>query len=302
MLDWNDLRYFLAVARSGSTMAAARTLRVSQTTAARRIGALEAALGLTLFDRRPSGFQLTPVGEALLERARAVEDAAGTFADVAAGQAREAGGVVRLTTDEIIAVTVLPPILLELHQLHPAIHIELDTTQVLRDLGAGMADVALRSSETMTGSGLVGRRVGDGRWAVYCSRGYAATHGQPRTPADLRSHALIGGGEEGVWRIYRGWLRSHDLEGAVAMQHASAMGLLAAVRSGFGPAMLPCFVADLDPDLVRCVTPTASSTRSLWLLTHEQLRHTPRVRVVLDFLGERLTRLSRGVGAERAVA
>jgi DNA-binding transcriptional LysR family regulator len=150
MLDWNDLRHFLAVARTGSTLAAGRSLRVSQTTAARRVTALEAALGLILFERRPTGYVLTPAGEELMETACLMESAAGRFADAAAAQNREIGGTVRLTVDEIYAVTILAPILRDLHDTHPAIRIELDTTEEKRDLGAGQADIALRSSKGPT--------------------------------------------------------------------------------------------------------------------------------------------------------
>src|SRR5687767_14028816 len=128
VLDWNDLRYFLAVARTGSTLAAGKALRVSQTTAARRVAALEAELNLTLFERRPAGYRLTPAGEALVEQAEAMEAAAGHLSDAAAMQAREASGSVKLTVDEIYAVTLLGPILRDLHDAHPAIRIELDTT------------------------------------------------------------------------------------------------------------------------------------------------------------------------------
>lgn len=302
MLDWNDLRYFLSVARTGSTLAGGLKLKVSQTTAARRVAALEAALGLTLFERRPSGYVLTPDGEALLEQARGVELAAIALTDAAAARVREVGGTVRLTLDEVFAVTVINPILRDLHEAYPNIRIELDTSYELRDLAAGTADVALRSGSKMTGEGVVGRRVASGAWAVYCSRGYAEAHGQPRTVEDLRAHPVIGGGGEKVWGYYRTWLRQHDLESAVAMQHGSASGLLAAVRAGVGIAVLPCFIADLEDDLIRCASPPTSTTRGLWLLTHERLRHTPRVRTTLDFLGERLARLAREGSARAAAA
>ena len=293
MFDWNDLRYFIAVAQTGSTLAAGRALHVSQTTVARRITALEQALGVTLFERRQAGYRMTPLAEELLDRARAVEAGASALAEAAAAHAREVSGTVRLTTEEIFAVTVLAPILRDLHLAYPQIRIELDTTAELRDLAGGAADVALRSWEAPKGGGLVGRRIADDYWTVYCSRSYAETHGRPRTIDALRRHPLIGGGGEGVWRVYRAWLRQHDLEDGVAMQHGTPIGLLSAVRSGFGLAALPSFVAENDPDLVRCLPPPRTTKRSLWLLTHERLRHTPRVRVVLDFLAERLTRLAR---------
>ena len=110
MLDWNDLRYFLAVARGGSTLAAGRALRVSQTTVARRIAALAAAIGFPLFEKRQAGYTLTPAGEELVERAQQVDIAATAFAEAAAAEKRDTSGVVRITTQEIFAVTLLAPI------------------------------------------------------------------------------------------------------------------------------------------------------------------------------------------------
>ena len=145
-MDWNDLRYLLAVADGGSTLAAGRAMRVSQTTVARRIAALEQAIGFPLFDRRQAGYVLTPTGLSLLDRARSVEMAASGFTEAALSLARDVSGTVRLTTEEIFANTLLSPMLRELHELHPDIIIELDTAPEVRDLGAGEADMALRST------------------------------------------------------------------------------------------------------------------------------------------------------------
>ena len=287
-LDWNDLRYFLAVARGGSTLAAGRELRVSQTTVARRIAALEEAVGLTLFEKRPAGYALTPSGEELLGHAEAVEAAALTFDSAAQRSTRDLSGTVRITTEEIFAVTLLAPLLRELHDLHPAIMIELDTAQAIRDLGAGEADIALRSTVGDQAAGLVGRRICIDDWTLYCSRDYAARNGVPADLEELRNHALIGGGGGNLWRHYQAWLRSLGLEDRVAMHHASSTGLLSGVRSGFGIAVLPCIVADAEPDLLRCLAPRAGHGRVMWLLTHERVRHAPRVRTVIDFLYERL--------------
>lgn len=295
-MDWNDLRHFLVVAETGSTLAAGRVLHVSQTTVARRIAALEAALGLSLFDRQPSGHALTPAGAALRAHASAVGVAIERFHDVAATQQRDISGTVRVSTSEIFAVTVLPPILRDLHQAYPAIRIELDTSDELREIGVA-TDVALRSWKDAVGAGLVGRRVASAAWTIYCSRGYAAAHGLPTTRAALRAHPLIGGGNEGVWRHYRGWLEENGLLGSVAMHQGSSTALLAAVRAGIGPAVLPCFIADGDPDLLRCLPPLNANTPDLWLLTHERLRHAPRVRAVLDFLGERLLAIAHAQAA-----
>ena len=293
MFDWQDARAFLAVADTGSTLAAGRRLGVSQTTAARRIAALEAALGVELFERRPQGYRLTAAGEALLPAAARLAEAADAFADAAAAQGRVASGTVRLTTIEVFALTVLVPILRDLHAAHPEIRIELDASGDVRDLAEGGADVAIRVAKRLEPSaGLVGRKVGEDQWTGYCSRSYAAAHGHPRSRRELAGHAFIAGGEPGIAAYYREWLRANGLEGAVAMEHGSSAGLLAAVRGGLGLATLPCVVADQDPDLLRCLRPSGHG-RDIWLLTHERVRDSASVRAVLDFLAPRLQALGR---------
>jgi DNA-binding transcriptional LysR family regulator len=300
MLDWNDLRYFVATARAGSTLAAARTLGTSQTTVARRIAALETALKLQLFDKRQGGYALTPAGEELLASARQVESAADRFAEASEALARDRGGTVRITTQEMFAVTLLAPMLRALRENHPEILIELDDSQDLRDLGAGEADIALRSASSPHGAGIVGRRLCDDDWTLYCSRDYAAEHGVPTTREQLRKHAFIGGGGPKLWRAYSAWLNELGLGEQVIMHHASAMGMLSAIRSGVGIAVMPSVVADAEPDLVRCIAPRPGHGRVMWLLTHERVRHSPRVRTVIDFLYTRLRRHIVQLEAARA--
>src|SRR5215213_1118671 len=302
MLDWNDLRYFLAVAREGSTLAAGRLLRVSQTTVARRIAALEESLSFPLFDRRQAGYALTPDGQELLDRARQVEAAASGFEEASAALSRDSSGSVRITTQEIFANTLLAPMLRELHDRHPNIVIELDTAQELLELGEGQADIALRSTATEPPAGTVGRRLCIDDWTLYCSREYAAAHGVPRTRHDLKQHSIIGGGGGKLWVHYEAWLRKLGLEDRVAMHHSTSTGLLSGVRSGFGLGVLPCVVADAEPDLVRCFPPRRDHGREMWLLTHERVRHTPRVRAVIDFLYERLSAHAKMLDAQRAAA
>jgi len=303
MIDWNDLRYFLAVAREGSTLKAGTSLRVSQTTVARRISALEQSLGLPLFDKRQAGYALTPAGEQLLSRAEQVESSAARFEEAAAFHGRELSGTVTLTTHEMFAVTLLAPMLRELHERHPEILINVDTREELLDLGSGAADIAFRSTATAKQpAGTVGRRLCTDDWTLYCSRDYAERHGLPETREDLKNHTLIGGGGTNLWRHYLAWLRDLGLEENVAVLHASSIGLLSGVRSGFGIGVLPCIVADAEPDLVRCFPPREKHGRVLWLLTHERVRRTPRVRVVIDYLYEEFSRHIRELEKKLAAA
>jgi len=302
MLDWNDLRFFIAVAREGSTLAAGRELRTSQTTVARRIAALERSLGVTLFEKRQSGYALTPAGEQLLVQAGEVERSAEAFTAAAAANARDTSGTVKITMEEIFATTLVAPWLREFHDEHPDIRIQLDTSGGIRDLGAGEADVALRSTSKAQPAGVVGRMLCKDDWTLYCSRAYADRHGVPQTVEDLRKHPFIGGGGGNLWRAYEAWLQSLDLENSVAMHHDSSVGLLSSVRAGVGIAVLPCIVADSDPDLIRCIPPRTEHGRVLWLVTHDRVRHTPRVRAVIDFFYERLMRRVRELEAKAEAA
>jgi DNA-binding transcriptional LysR family regulator len=288
--EWSDWRVFLAVARHGSTLGAGRALRLSQSTAARRITALEEALGVRLFERRAHGYRLTDAGTAVLPMADAVEASALAAQAQAQAQARALGGTVRITTEEVFAVTLLTPWLRELHALHPEIRIEVDCSRELRDLGAGDADIALRSTRKPQAEGLVGRVLQPDDWALYCSRDYAARNGRPMSRRDLLQHDIIGGGGGGLWRVYSAWLEEMGLRERVTMLYDGSNGLLSGIRSGLGVGVLPCIVAKADPDLLQCLRPTSQHDRKLWLLTHERVRHNPAVRLVTDFLYERLMR------------
>lgn len=302
MMDWNDLRYFLAVAKGGSTLAAGRALRVSQTTVARRIAALEEATGVILFDKRQAGYVMTPAGEELLARAAQVETSAHSFFDAASAHARNKGGAVKLSMEEIFATALIAPWLRDLHELHPEVHIELDTSAGIRDLGAGEADVALRSTSKPQASGTVGRRICDDDWTFYCSREYGEKYGVPRTIAELSRHPLIGGGGGNLSRHYEAYLETMGLIDKVIMRPDTSTGLMTAIRAGVGVAVLPCIVADADPDFVRCIPSRTDHGRVLWLVTHERVRRTPKVRSVVDFLYPRLKARARELETSRANA
>lgn len=287
MVDWNDWRYFLSVARSGSTLAAARDLRVSQTTVARRIAALEQALSLALFERRPGGYATTEAGQGLVAHAEGLEASALAIEQKARAHGREASGTVRLSAEDIFNIGLISPQIPALHQRYPAIRIELDSTPGLRDLGAGEADIALRSTTTAQPAGIVGRVICRDDWTLYCSRDYAARRGLPASVEDLRNHEIIGGGGGQLAREYGAWLTQAGLLDRVTIEQSTAIGLLTAARTGLGIAVLPCIIADAEPDLIRCVPPLEES-RQLWLVTHERVRHNPAVRAVIDFLYERL--------------
>jgi DNA-binding transcriptional LysR family regulator len=159
MLDWNDIKYFLSVAEEGSTLAAGRALRVSRPPSPAELPRWRKRWGFSC-SKSARLATLTPAGEELVQRARNVDLAANGFSETSAALARDTSGTVRITTQEIFVVSLLAPMLRELHERHPEILIELDDSQDFRDLGEGEADIALRSAYGDL-AGVVGRRLGD---------------------------------------------------------------------------------------------------------------------------------------------
>ena len=284
MFDWNDLRHFLAVARHGSTLAAARALGLSQSTVHRHLAELERRLGRKLVHRHPTGYRLTETGEALLPAAQEVEKAVLAFAHQSENLETELAGIVRLTCPEPLVSRIAESGLLERFQeRHPGLAVEFVMSDRYLDLARGEADVALRSGEPQDPE-LVGRKVADSIWAVYASRNYVQRHGQPQDVADLAHHALIG--FDGVMADHRAarWMAEAVPDARIVAHNNSVLGVLLAVKSGVGVAPLPTTIADAEDTLVQVLPPVAELTRGWYLLTRRDLRKTPRVAAFFDFV------------------
>lgn len=285
MFNWNDLRTFQSVMREGNTLAASRALNVSQTTIARRIEALEAAIGLELFDKRRTGYVPTEAARALADAASGAEAAILGFASLAEQMRRGEAGTVRMTTSQIMADMLLTPALGPFHDLHPGLKLEVVAEDRFLDLAKGEADVALRVLIARKDQpGLVGRRLCADRFSVYCSRAYASRHGMPRSGAELRDHVLIMS-EPGRYQVpIATWVYSQVSAAEVAQFRNNVAGMFSAIKAGHGVSVMSDLLAACDEDFVRCFTPDIEQPHELWLLTHERLREVPRVRTVLDFL------------------
>lgn len=295
MFDWNDLKYFLAVAEEGSTLGAARRLGANQTTVARRIAALEAALGLELFEKRQSGYRLSSSGESLLEKARRTALAAEEVEAEANAANREVGGVVRLTTNETYAEIVLPPLLAKFRRQYPHIRIEVDDTQSTRDLAKGEADVALRFTKEPKGDALVIRHLFDDAWTCYCSKDYAEEHGRPATLRELKGHHFISGGGKSIEGIFDAWLERFAPEVEPDLHYDSLTGMISAARAGLGVTFISTIVASHFPDLIQLFPPHPRGYRT-WLITHDRIRRQPHVKAVMTGLGDLLIERAKQSG------
>lgn len=188
MFDWNDLKYFLAVARHGSTIAAGKALGVSQSTVHRRLSELEGRTARELVVRHPAGYRLTEFGEELLPFAERVEAAVGQLAQHVADAARDRRGVIRMTCPEPV-VPRLTPLIARFHARYPKFQVEFVTSDRYLDLLKGEADVAFRSGDT--DDDLIGRKLADSIWAVYASHAYIERHGKPERVENLARHHLV---------------------------------------------------------------------------------------------------------------
>jgi DNA-binding transcriptional LysR family regulator len=283
MFDWNDLKYFLAVARHHSTIAAGKSLGLSQSTVQRRLAELERAIGQPLAKRHPSGYRLTTFGKALLPHAERIEAAVSDFEKRVKDRANDLTGVIRVTCPEPIIGRMTKSTLIDRFKAcHPKLRIEFITSDRYLDLSKGEADVAFRSGDT--DDELVGRKVADSIWAVYASRGYVELHGKPTAESDLRNHQLVGFDESLCIHRASVWLRKVAPEVTLAARTNSVLGLIYAVKSGLGLGPLPASLGDAEEELVRVLGPISELARSWRLLTHPDLRHVPRIAAFFDFI------------------
>jgi DNA-binding transcriptional LysR family regulator len=291
MLDWDDLRYYLAVAREGSTIAAGRALQVNQSTVHRRLAALERRIGRPLVKRQPTGYRLTELGEEMAVHAEAVERAVLAFEQHLETSRRDVVGVVRITCPEPLVYRITQSSLLDrFHARHPAIRVEFVMSDKYLDLAKGEVDIALRSGDTDDDE-LIGRKVADSIWAVYASRKYVALHGSPARVEDLDCHPLVGFDDTMANHRAAQWLRRVAPNGKIVARNNSVLGLLYAVKAGIGVAPLPTALGDAEEDLVRVLGPVPELARIWRLLTTPELRRTPRVAALFDFLVEEIDTL-----------
>lgn len=285
MLDWNDLRFFLAVARSGSTLAASRKLSVSQATVSRRISALEEALDVKLFIRNPAGYVLSLRGETMLTEAEAVESAVAALVTSVEAERRRLSGKVRLTTVESAANVWLMPALAAFRAQHPAVVAEVIVDDRPLDLSKGEADIAIRFGPQPQDENLFARRIVELHESVYVRRDLAEEHGMPASVADLVRYPMVGFSGPGLGQIER-WQASLGPDVHFVHRANTLSAIIGAVKAGMGAAIMPCLIGDTDPGLVRLFPPIMELTTPGWLVTTASARQQPHVRALLDFIAD----------------
>lgn len=287
--DWNDLQFLLGVAEAGSLSGAARRLGVNHTTVLRRVNAFEERLGVRLFDRLPTGYSLTAAGEELARAAQQVDETVTGVERRLAGQDLRLSGTVRVTTTDTLAHSLVPAALAAFSRAHPGLALELTTMTVVANLSKRDADVAVRTTAKPPPN-LVGRKVAPVAYAAYASPAYleklAKERKAPRRHLARWDWLLpddsLAGSTTARWA-------SRELRGARIVMRADTLTALGrAAEAGLGVAPLPCYYGDLASGLRRAIGVIEPMSSDLWVLTHEDLRGTARVRALTDALAESL--------------
>ena len=284
-LEWSDLSVVLAICREGSLSGAARVLGQNHSTIFRRINAIEQKTGVRFFERLPTGYGMTDAGRSALQYAERIEAEIHALSREVLGQDLRLQGRIRVTAPEGFAVTVAPRLFKGFLLQHPDVSIEMTGGVADLDLGRREADIAIRATPAPPDTSL-GRKVCDFRFCLYASAEYAANNAD--TPLAERDWCLISGVE--TWLIPTVWKKKDEAERATVYSSPLAMSVLNATAAGLGMTLMPCYLADAHPGLVRFGEPLEEKTIELWILTHPDLRHTARVKALMAWLYEALSR------------
>jgi DNA-binding transcriptional LysR family regulator len=280
MLDWDDIKTFLAIARHGSLSAAARNLKVSQSTMSRRLDHLHGRVGSALLERTPTGFRLTPGGAAILEQATAMETAALSLERTIAGDDQRLEGTVRVTAVETFAAHILTQAVAALQLHHPGIAVELITDNRSLSLARREADIAVRLGRFDAHETIV-RKIGDMAFGIYASRGYIDTHGMPALGTLGEGHRIVRVQDDLLDTPDARWFAAHVSKGEPALFANSRDVQIRAVAQGVGVGFLPCYAADGMSGLVR-IAFHEQVMREIWMGVHRDTRHAPRIQAVQE--------------------
>lgn len=282
--DWNRARAFLVTAEEGSLAAAARALGMTQPTLGRQVAALEQEIGVDLFNRRGRGLELTPNGMKLVDHVRAMGDAANRFSLSATGKSDVIEGNICITTTELLATFILPPMIQELRQSEPGIEIEIISTNDESNLNRREADIAIRSFRPSQ-SELIVKKLFDAKGHLYAATTYLQRLGNPKSIAELNNANFIDIEKSGRLLSLlnaQGFNLSPNNFPVVTKNHIVQWEL---VKQGVAISGTLEQIGDREPLVERVVVPgLAPITAEVWIVTHKELRTNRRVRTVFDFL------------------
>ena len=287
-MDWDNVRVFLAVARAGQFVAAAKRLRLDHATVSRRIAALEAALGAKLFERRTTGATLTSAGERFLTAAEEMESAFLHAQGEISGVDLELAGDVRIGAPDGFSTYYLAGALRDFCERHPGVRVQLMPLPQLTPLARREVDVVVGLDKPEAGR-FIARKLTDYTLGIYASAAYLERHGAPETIEALARHRLVGYVEAHAFSTALDYVRELFAGAPTRFECASTVTQLEALRAGVGLGVAHDFIARRFDDLAR-VLPERRATRTYWLVTHEDTRGLGRIRALAEHLAEAVAR------------
>ena len=279
-LAWDDFRLVKAIADAGGMTGAAAALGVNHSTVFRRLGQIEEAVGQTLFERHKTGYVATVAGEDMAQLAARMDEDVSAFARKIAGRENAPSGEVRITTTDTLFLHLLVPIFAMLRLAHPSIRLDIVIANQALNLSRRDADIAIRASDSPP-EALVGRKLATLAWAVY---GHAsADNAQPETSALFEQPWVTLGDQLSHIKAAR-YVRERVAPERIVLKTSAVLGMAEAIEAGIGIGPLPCFIGDQRSGLRRVMQPNPDFGTALWLLTHPDIRQSPRIRATLDGL------------------
>ncbi len=292
MYNWDDLKVFLEVSKTLNLSKAARVLDIDQTTVHRRILRFERKTGKKLLKRVGQGYILTPWGEAIAGKSKGLDDEMKKMEMLLEDNLSEVFGTVNITTTNVIANVVLPPLLVKFHKLYPQLKLEITVAEEFFDIYKREADLAIRSTDVVEPYEHA-VKVGKGAWALYATKEYMKGRPNINSPEFFRENMFILGSEKIANIKSTKWLKTKIEEENTSLKANSMEIIYASVKAGLGIGLLPCVYKNRDTSLVELSKPDPKFSSPIWLITQKELTQSEKIKICLDYFHKELKKIFR---------
>ena len=292
MYNWDDLKVFLEVSKTLNLSKAARVLDIDQTTVHRRILRFERKTGKKLLKRVGQGYILTPWGEAIAGKSKGLDDEMKKMEMLLEDNLSEVFGTVNITTTNVIANVVLPPLLVKFHKLYPQLKLEITVAEEFFDIYKREADLAIRSTDVVEPHEHA-VKVGKGAWALYATKEYMKGRPNINSPEFFRENMFILGIEKIANIKSTKWLKTKIQDENISLKANSMEIIYASVKAGLGIGLLPCVYKNMDTSLIELSKPDPKFSSPIWLITQKELTQSEKIKICLDYFHKELKKIFR---------
>lgn len=286
--NWDNFRFFLALAEKHTLIAAANELDVSHTTVLRRIKAFEIQLGTQLFTHSSDGYKLTDKGLELLRQANSLRSSVDSIARTVVGADNEIGGKITVTTTDTIGYSLMPGVLAKLIEKHPTLQVELLIQNNITDITRLEAEVAIRTGSNPPPD-LIGKKLGKFTFCICASKTYLNKNPLTDLTDDLDNHRFITLNSNFDKAVFSQWLLNQIPKIRSEVIADGLMSAFGMCKQGLGITILPSYLVNTDPNLVKISAAGPMPVNDLWILSHKDLRNSATIKAVKDFFSKELT-------------